>query len=204
MRATEELEWKTRKARIDPKLDAIGWGLRKGATPLREPYRTEEHETANGPADYALWLDGRIVALVEAKKLTVGPQNVLTQAERYARGLGASPFDFAGLKVPFLYSTNGEVLWFHDVRNPMSRSRQVAAFHTPDALREMLDRDLDAALDRLIEAPNDSGQLYPLLPPSNLTCRTCRRSPRSGTGFPLTRRAYKSLMGNTSSRAISR
>jgi type I restriction enzyme R subunit len=47
--------------------------------------------------------------VVEAKKVTLGPQNVLIQAERYARGVKDSPFNFAGFHVPFLYSTNGEV-----------------------------------------------------------------------------------------------
>ena len=36
--------------------------------------------------DHALWLDNHVTAVVEAKKLAVGPQNVLMQAERYARG----------------------------------------------------------------------------------------------------------------------
>ena len=83
-----ESEWKTRKRRIDPKLDACGWRLPKGSTtPIHGPYRTEEEETDNGPADYALWLDHHVVSVIEAKKLTVGPQGVLPQAERYARGL---------------------------------------------------------------------------------------------------------------------
>jgi hypothetical protein len=47
----------------------------------------EEYPTASGPADYALCLGGRIVAIVEAKKLTLGPQNVLSQAERYSKGI---------------------------------------------------------------------------------------------------------------------
>lgn len=79
-------EWLTRKRRIDPRLDARGWRLLKGRTnPVRGPYRTEEEGTDNGPADYALWLDNHVAAVIEAKKLTIGPQNVLTQAERYAR-----------------------------------------------------------------------------------------------------------------------
>jgi type I restriction enzyme R subunit len=74
-----ESEWKTRKKRIDPKLDAAGWRLGRGkATP--PAFRSEEEETAAGPADYALWLDQRVVGVVEAKKVTVGPQNVLTRA----------------------------------------------------------------------------------------------------------------------------
>ena len=82
--AGHESEWLTRKRRIDPLLDAAGWPRRKGKA--NAAFRTEEEETAHGPADYALWLDDRIVGIVEAKKLTIGPQNVLTQAERYARG----------------------------------------------------------------------------------------------------------------------
>lgn len=55
-----EAEWKTRKQRIDPKLDSAGWKLRRGKPSAAD--RTEEEGTANGPADYALW---RIVAKVE-------------------------------------------------------------------------------------------------------------------------------------------
>ena len=54
---------------------------------------------------------------------------------------------------PFLYATNGEVLWFHDVRHPLNRSRQVSGFHTPVALNEMLTRDFDAELGRLSAIP---------------------------------------------------
>ncbi len=45
------------------------------------------------------------------------------------------PFNFDGMHCPFLYSTNGEVFWSHDVRHPMNRSRRIAGFHTPAALR---------------------------------------------------------------------
>ncbi len=159
---SQESEWETRKSRIDPKLDAAGWKLpAPGTVPFRQPHRTEEHETANGPADCALWLGGHVAGVVEAKKLTIGPQNVLTQAERYARGLKNSPYDFNGLRAPFLYSTNGEVIWFHDVRHPLNRSRRIADFHTPNALREMLDRDLDAASARLLATPNEHALLRP-------------------------------------------
>ena len=45
------------------------------------------------------------------------------------------------------------MLWFHDVRHPLNRSRQVSGFHTPVALNEMLTRDFDAELGRLGEIP---------------------------------------------------
>jgi type I restriction enzyme, R subunit len=95
-------------------------------------------------ADYGLVVDGQLLGIVEAKKVTLGPQNVLTQAERYARGVSGSGFNFSGHRVPFLYSTNGEVFWFHDARRSVNRSRKVAGFHSPSALREMLNRDDEA------------------------------------------------------------
>lgn len=39
--------------------------------------------------------------MVEAKKLTLGPQNVLSQAERYSRGVIESPFDFGSFRFRF-------------------------------------------------------------------------------------------------------
>jgi Type I site-specific restriction-modification system, R (restriction) subunit and related helicases len=160
-----ELEWQTRKRLIDPRLEAQGWRVtrfREG-TPLAayERQAVAEYPTDNGPADYALCQGSQILGVAEAKKLSLGPQNVLTQAERYSRGLPANSFNFRGFHVPFLYSTNGEVLWFHDVRHDRSRSRKVSKFHTPNALREMLDRDFDADCAWFQANPNSHPRLRP-------------------------------------------
>lgn len=161
----DDSEWKTRKRLIDPKLRAAGWRVVKcdPAHPsgTGSPAAIEEFPTDNGPADYALCVDGRLLGVVEAKKVTLGPQNALTQAERYSRGATHSPLNFHGFRVPFLYSTNGEVLWHHDVRHEQSRSRRIAHFHTPDALRELLGRDAEAGCDRLLQTPNDHPRLRP-------------------------------------------
>jgi type I restriction enzyme, R subunit len=106
-------------------------------------------------------VDGRILAVVEAKKVTLGPQNVLTQAERYSRGIEESPFDFNGHRAPFLYSTNGEVAWFQDVRSDLNRSRRLPGFHTPEALAEMLLRDIDTECQWFTEHPNEHHRLRP-------------------------------------------
>jgi type I restriction enzyme R subunit len=121
----------------------------------------EEYPTDNGPADYALCVNGEIVGVVEAKKLTLGPQNVLTQAQRYSRGVSGSPYNFDGHYVPFLYSTNGEVIWFHDIRHKLSRSRKITQFHTPTALREKLEHDLDGATNWLETHANNHSWLRP-------------------------------------------
>jgi type I restriction enzyme R subunit len=148
----DELEWKTRRQRIDPKLVALGWTVTRYRPDLAlarlDNCVLTEYPTANGPADYAFVVDGRVLGIMEAKRVTLGPQNVLTQAERYSRGAEGT-FNFHGFRVPFLYSTNGEIIWFHDIRHEYSRSRRIAGFHTPDALRELIGRDVDAAFATL-------------------------------------------------------
>lgn len=111
----------TRIEQIDPKLRAQGWVIidHTPAVPLT-PYMhhaVREYPTVSGPADYALFVRGRLVGIIEAKKGAVDPQNVLTQAERYARGLAATGFQARGFNVPFIYSTNGEEIWFRDLRS---------------------------------------------------------------------------------------
>jgi len=165
MAERQESEWETRKGRIDKRLTDAGWDLvRQGAVrPARfyQHHALEEYPTDKGPADYALCADGDVLGIVEAKKLSLGPQNVLVQAERYARGLTESKFNFRGFRVPFLYSTNGEVTWFHDVRHELNTSRAIARFHTPNALRELLQRDFDAACAWFVENPNRHQWLRP-------------------------------------------
>ena len=157
----KELEKETRRRRIDPKLEAAGWRVVDSPAMTPEtslwPSALPELPTNDGPADYALCVAQRIQAVVEAKKLTVGSHGVLTQAERYSRGIQQQPRYQGEYGVPFLYSTNGEQIRFHDVRREHNRSRWISGFHSPEALSEMLTRDLDAelvALDALSQNPH--------------------------------------------------
>lgn len=162
---SHEAEWKTRKQRIDPRLRNAGWKIVPFTPHQRfgfgQPEAVTEYPTEHGSTDYALFVDGVIFGIVEAKKLTLGPQNVLTQAERYSLGATENPLNYRGYHVPFLYSTNGEVRWFHDIRHPLNRSRLVADFHTPNALKEMLERDYEAEGERLQSQPQPSKFLRP-------------------------------------------
>lgn len=157
-----ESEFKTRRKRIDPKLTSQGWsvvefGATVGST-NRSKQAVAEYPTENGPADYALFVDDQVLGVVEAKKVTVGPQNVLTQAERYSRGVAESRKTYGeGLRVPFLYSTNGEILWFHDVRQPLNRSRKISTFHTPGAISEMMDKNEEEAWAKLTDLAFNPG-----------------------------------------------
>ncbi len=160
-----ESEQQTRRTRIDTRLRALGWTVvpfQPGTdlAHLRQ-HAITELDTASGPVDYAFVVDGGLVGVIEAKKLSLGPQNVLVQAERYARGLEGTAFDYDGLRVPFLWSTNGEVVWFHDVRHPLNASRSVSDLPTPNAVREALVRRLDELSARLLGIPNEHPRLRP-------------------------------------------
>jgi type I restriction enzyme R subunit len=208
----DEREWKTRKQRIDPRLDALGWKKVGPGTTSLLSHRTEEEETDNGPADYALWLNKDLVGIVEAKKVTVGPQNVLTQAERYSRGARGTKFDFGGFRVPFVYSTNGEVFWFHDLRHPLNRSRRVAGFHTPNAFREMLTRDFDADCAKLVGLPHDHPKLRPYQKEANAAVdraiaerkRNLLVAMATGTGktFTLVNQIYRLMKAGVARRVL--
>ncbi len=145
----DELEWQTRKERIDKKLRSVNpaWTIVKYRAGLNTStllhHAVEEYPTENGPADYALFANRNLLGIIEAKKVAVAPQNVLEQAKRYSRGTTNGAGNWNGYRVPFLYSSNGEVIWHVDVRNPRNFSRQISNFHTATALQEFFQRPTD-------------------------------------------------------------
>jgi type I restriction enzyme R subunit len=211
-----ESEKQTRKRRIDPQLRDRGWTVAPydPARPLSwyPNCAIEEFPTANGPADYALCVDGAILGVIEAKKVTLGPQNVLTQAQRYSRGLVNSPMNFDGHRAPFLYSTNGGVIWFQDARHQLNRSRKVVQFHTPDALREMFARCFETDCNWLAQSPNDHLRLRPYQKEANLEIekavamrkREMLVAMATGTGktFTLVNQVYRLMKSGVGKRIL--
>lgn len=138
-----ESEYQTRKRRIDARLTAMTppWKIIRyqdglDCTRLHR-VAVEEYPTENGPADYALFVDGVLLGIIEAKKVALDPYNVLEQAKRYARGVRDGAGRWGEYGVPFLYASNGETIWFIDVRGDRATSRRLANFHSADALAEM-------------------------------------------------------------------
>jgi type I restriction enzyme, R subunit len=152
-----ESEKQTRIRRIDPRLQRADWTLQPfrtvGESRLATAAAIREYPTASGPADYALCDGGAVRGFVEAKRLSVGTQEVLTQAKRYSLGIDQQPRYQGQYGVPFLYSSNGELIHFLDVRSPLNLSRELSGFHTPSALAELLSRDFDTELTRLATVP---------------------------------------------------
>ncbi len=151
---TPESERITRKFRIDKQLVDAGWFI----TPYKEGidisalsnHAIEEFPTATGPADYALVVNGMLLGIVEAKRLDVGAENVLEQAKRYSRGANNTIGEWSGYHVPFLYSSNGELIYHLDVRNANELSRQIYCFHTPQALEVKFRVSQDSSIQWLL------------------------------------------------------
>ena len=123
-----------------------------------------------------------------------------------------SPFNFRGYRVPFLYATNGEVIWFHDVRESLAMSRRIARFHTPDALRESLGRDFAKACDWFTNTPNDQPKLRPYQKAANAATEQAIANQKrqmliamaTGTGktFTLVNQCYRLLKSQGARRIL--
>lgn len=162
-----ESEWVTRKTIIDEKLKSLtsSWNI--------IPYRSnldlsrldkcavEEFPTVHGPADYAFFVKGKLLGILEAKKVSVSPQNVLEQAKRYSTGCKNTLGVWNDFKVPFLYASNGFQIWFADVREDQYYSRELLGYHTPDAMQEMFERDIPQSKLWFQNTPNEIERLRP-------------------------------------------
>jgi type I restriction enzyme R subunit len=157
--AGNEAEWLTRKKRIDAKLislnppwEIIPWHAGLDTSKLT-CHAVTEFPTENGPADYALFVDGILIGIIEAKKVTVNPQNVLEQAKRYSRGAANGSGNWNGFHIPFLYATNGEIIWHLDIRADKPVSRTISNFHTAPALAEKFAFDDRPSRQWLLDTP---------------------------------------------------
>src|SRR5262249_20477289 len=131
---------------------------------------------------------------------------------RSARGVTGGPSDFHGLRVPFLYSTNGEVIHFHDIRDTLNLSRRVRQFHTPAALEELLGRDFGAACGWFAANPNDHPRLRPYQREANSAVRpriahrkrTMLLAMATGCGktFTLVNQVYRLLKSGVARRVL--
>ena len=181
-----DLDEAATRAIIDRQLRNRGWEVDtevlrygRGARPAKgRTMAIAEWPTANGPADYALFIDTSCLGLVEAKRRHTNVSAVIDQAERYARGF--TPRDGAEtaggswgeFHVPFAFSTNGRSylkqiepasgIWFRDLRKVTNHRRALIDWPTPEGLRAMLEIDRDEAHAKLKATPIEFG--FPLRP----------------------------------------
>lgn len=136
-------EQKAREA-IDQRLTQSGWILQdmRQLNPVAGPgVAVREFPTSTGPVDYALFVDGTPVSVVEAKADEKG-QDITTvegQSSRYA----GSTFKWVktGYTIRFAYEATSKLTRFTDYADQKYRSRPIFSFHRPESLRALLKAD---------------------------------------------------------------
>jgi len=159
---------------IDARLREAGWTADSdtirysaGSRPnLAEAVAIAEWPTESGPVDYALFLKGRCVGVIEAKRKSKDVPAVLDQAKRYARDIKLQPDElFPGApyahsagkpyRAPLAFATNGRPfvkqlatksgIWTWDARKATNRPSALPEWFSPRDIEERLQQDAEAA-----------------------------------------------------------
>jgi type I restriction enzyme R subunit len=135
---------------IDRQLIAAGWLIQDYAevNPLAGPgVAVREFDLARGFADYVLYVDCRIVGVIEAKREGTALIGVEQQTRKYAEGLRPE-HQLAvwrrGEPLPFRYESTGAETRFTNQLDPKPRSREVFSFARPETMRAWMHKADDA------------------------------------------------------------
>ena len=144
----------------------------------------------HGTVDYLLYVDQKAAGVVEAKPAGYTLTGVETQSGKYSEGLpDALPAHHKPL--PFLYETTGSETRFTNLLDPEPRSRDVFAFHTPDALADWVGSNATHGLTSLAGLAEPSAA-YSVA--QNLRQRLTEMPPLdAGALWPVQTRAIRNL-----------
>lgn len=129
------------REQIDARLRRSGWVIQNmnALNPLASlGVAVREFPTSTGPVDYALFVEGSPIGVVEAKKDDAG-ENITTveqQSGRYAH----SVFKYVTTyyRIRFAYEATGKMTRFTDYNDIKYRSRTIFSFHRPESLKALL------------------------------------------------------------------
>ncbi len=105
----------------------------------------------NCRADYLLFINGKAIGVLEAKKEDINVTNsiVIQQAEHYAKSV-PSWCQTWQKPLPLIYVSNGKDLYYRDLRNSAGDYEQIKKMHSPKEITRMLGlTDFYAALPTL-------------------------------------------------------
>lgn len=142
---------------IDRQLVAAGWVVQDESRInlyAGQGVAVREVTLANGRADYLLYVEQRLVGVIEAKREGTAPRGVEAQLDRYRNGLTPEQRLAAWRRdagpLPFGYVATGTETAFVNGLDPQPRTREVFAFHRPETLaRWMREADDDPAAPTL-------------------------------------------------------
>lgn len=130
---------------IDQKLAEAGWTLQDKkdidlfvslGVAVREFETTDGHEV-----DYALFIDGTPVGIIEAKEDNEGVHLITEAAEQNAEYVKAGLKNHEDEKdqLRFIYEATSQVTHFTDMKDPEPRVRKIFQFHRPETLKALID-----------------------------------------------------------------
>ena len=126
---------------IDDNLCQSGWviqDLNRLNLSISLGVAVREFPTSTGEVDYALFVDGRPIGVIEAKRSEAGQSitDVEVQSGRYAKS------SFKWIKIDyairFVYEATDKLIRFTDYKDIKYRSRTVFSFHRPETLLEWI------------------------------------------------------------------
>ena len=140
---------------IDKKLEQAGWAVQdmKQLNPIASlGVAVREFPTSTGPVDYALFVDGTPIGIIEAKKSDAG-ESITTVEEQSARYANST---FKWVKnqhtIRFAYEATDKLIRFTDYKDIKCRSRTVFSFHRPETLK-MLSEQPDTIRNNMKSFP---------------------------------------------------
>lgn len=170
------MNWNEAQTRclIDEQLRLSGWEadtqtLRysKGTRPVKgrniaiSEWPTHSAFYQNGYADYAFFIGEKLVALMDAKKMSEDVASTIdVQVKDYAMHIRPQDLHYTvgnwnGYQVPFLFASNGRAyleqlrtksgIWFLDARSRENQPYPIRNWFSPSDLMEKLGQDIEAA-----------------------------------------------------------
>ena len=127
---------------IDKLFAASGWQVvdRQNYAPTISAAAIEEGLlNHNMEADYLLFINGKAVGVLEAKKeeVDVSADWVKAQAENYVNNVPGL-YQTISKPLPIIYLSNGKQILFKDYRNQDSEYQELGRIHTPKEISKML------------------------------------------------------------------
>lgn len=126
---------------IDRKLEMSGWvvqDMKDIELTSALGVAVREFPTSSGEADYALFVDGTPVGVIEAKRSEMGED--ITSVEKQSARYANSRFKYLNgiYHIRFAYEATDKLIRFTDYNDLKYRSRTVFSFHRPQTLHMLL------------------------------------------------------------------
>ncbi|MFI3176137.1 MAG: type I restriction-modification system endonuclease [Eubacteriales bacterium] len=163
---------------IDEQLRIVGWEVdtqvlkhsngtrpQKGKNLAIAEWPTNAINHNYGYVDYALFVDEKLVGMIEAKKMLVDVPTVIdVQGKEYARNVREEDKKYVinkwnGYQVPFIYATNGRKylkqietksgIWSLDLREKTNISKALQGWMSPNNIIQILENDIKKANQNL-------------------------------------------------------